>query len=101
MTPERARYILDSKLLGGDLRYAFRMQGYNGRLYDDGMTRAEYAFVREYWMTLPGGASFYSALCEVARMDDVAAEGSGGPGYPGPCPEGMDWSSWLAFNNVD
>lgn len=23
------------------------------------------------------------------------------PGYPGPCPSGMDWSSWLAFNNVD
>ena len=25
----------------------------------------------------------------------------GGPGYPGPCPEGMDWSRWLAMNNVD
>lgn len=23
------------------------------------------------------------------------------PGYPGPCPDGMDWSAWLAFNNVD
>ena len=26
---------------------------------------------------------------------------SGGPGYPGPCPEGMDWSEWLQMNNVD
>jgi len=25
----------------------------------------------------------------------------GGPGYPGPCPRGMDWSAWLAMNNVD
>jgi hypothetical protein len=28
-------------------------------------------------------------------------EAGAGPGYPGPCPEGMDWSAWLAFNNVD
>jgi len=28
-------------------------------------------------------------------------EAGGGPGYPGPCPEGMDWSAWLAMNNVD
>ncbi len=28
-------------------------------------------------------------------------EASGGPGYPGHCPEGMDWSAWLAMNNVD
>jgi hypothetical protein len=28
-------------------------------------------------------------------------EPAGGPGYPGPCPESMDWSAWLAFNNVD
>lgn len=23
------------------------------------------------------------------------------PGYPGPCPDGMGQSEWLAFNNVD
>lgn len=23
------------------------------------------------------------------------------PGYAGPCPEGMDYSAWLAFNNID
>lgn len=25
----------------------------------------------------------------------------GGPGWPGPCPAGVDWSDWLAMNNVD
>ena len=28
-------------------------------------------------------------------------EASYPPGYPGPCPDGMDWSRWLAANNVD
>jgi hypothetical protein len=67
MTPERARYILENKLIGGDLRYAFRPQGYNGKLYDDGMTRIEYEAIRGHWLTLPGHYSFYSALCEVAN----------------------------------
>lgn len=66
MTPERARYILANRLPGGDLRYAFFMPAYTGRLYDDGMTRTEYEAIRGLWVTLPGGASFYSALCEVA-----------------------------------
>jgi hypothetical protein len=26
---------------------------------------------------------------------------SGHPGYPGPCPDGMDWGDWLAENNLD
>lgn len=25
----------------------------------------------------------------------------GGPGWPGPCPAGVDWSDWLAAHNVD
>lgn len=29
------------------------------------------------------------------------SEGTRSPGYPGPCPEGMSQSAWLAFNNVD
>lgn len=37
-----------------------------------------------------------------ARLESEASEHEGrSPGYPGPCPEGMDWSAWLAFNNVD
>ncbi|NBW14776.1 MAG: hypothetical protein EBR82_42935 [Caulobacteraceae bacterium] len=35
------------------------------------------------------------------RRSDPQPEAGGGPGYPGPCPEGMGWSEWLAFNNVD
>ena len=67
MTHDRARYILENKVIGGDLRYAFRFPGYTGRLFDDGMTRAEYEAVRALWITLPGGSSFYSTLCEVAN----------------------------------
>lgn len=26
---------------------------------------------------------------------------SGHPGYPGPCPEGMEWGDWLAAATVD
>lgn len=33
--------------------------------------------------------------------EEQSAAGSNPPGYPGPCPEGMDWSDWLAMNNVD
>lgn len=25
----------------------------------------------------------------------------GGPGWPGPCPDGVGWTDWLAANNVD
>ena len=74
MTSERARYILDHKLLGGDLRYAFRMPSYTGRLHDDGMTRAEYEAVRAIWITMSGSASFYAALCEVAAGRAVCPE---------------------------
>ena len=35
------------------------------------------------------------------RRGEPQSKAGGGPGYPGPCPEGMDWSAWLAFNNVD
>ena len=33
--------------------------------------------------------------------DAPAAANPAMPGYPGPCPDGMDWSEWLARNNVD
>ena len=36
-----------------------------------------------------------------ARASELETETQNPPGYPGPCPEGMDWSEWLAFNNVD
>lgn len=34
-----------------------------------------------------------------ARMAEVGVRG--GLWWPGPCPAGMDWSDWLAANNVD
>lgn len=67
MTPERAQYLISHRLIGGDLRYAFRTGSYTGRLYDDGMTRAEHEAVLAVWAGMPGYTSFFSALCEVAR----------------------------------
>ena len=36
-----------------------------------------------------------------ARAAELVATGNAGPGWPGPCPDGVDWSDWLATNNVD
>ena len=67
MTRERAKYILANKLLGGDLRYAFRRPSHHGRLFDDGITQDEHKAVHALWLTLPGHTSFFSALCQVAN----------------------------------
>lgn len=72
MTRERAKYILSNRLLGGDLRYAFRQPSHTGRLFNDGITKPEYDAVRALWLTLPGSASFYSTLCDVAAGRLVA-----------------------------
>ena len=40
-----------------------------------------------------------AAWQESERRAKCAPQGM--PGYPGPCPEGMGWSQWLAMNNVD
>jgi len=37
----------------------------------------------------------------VVASDDWFDCGFRTPGYPGPCPDGMGQSEWLAFNNVD
>jgi hypothetical protein len=50
-------------------------------------------------------ADFHDAMKAFDPEYDPDDYGHGGPpnppGYPGPCPEGMDWSEWLARNNVD
>jgi hypothetical protein len=66
MTNERARYILENKLIGGDLRFSFDRQP-GGPTYVNGITRAEDAAVRRVWQTMPGAASYYSAVCEIAN----------------------------------
>lgn len=69
MTPERARYILENKLIGGDLRHAFRQPGDSPtrRLDPDGITPEEHAAIMAHWRTLPGSASYFSAVCGIAR----------------------------------
>lgn len=37
----------------------------------------------------------------LAATGPAEAEPIGCPGYPGPCPEGMEYGRWLAMNNVD
>ena len=73
MTRERAKHILSNRLVGGDLRYSFRRKAHTGRLFEDGITEPEHNAVRALWLTLPGSASFYSTLCEIAAGRLVAA----------------------------
>jgi len=57
-------------------------------------------------VSAPLAALRYHVSGAIARGDAVAIAGvdsvsGNSPGYPGPCPKGMNYSSWLAFNNVD
>jgi hypothetical protein len=124
MTPARARHIIATMGPFGAIRYAFplRPSGDN-RIHADGITWEENQAVHRLWGTLAGTSCYYDALQAVARGATIPAEipadadgialhlpeadpltipeASYQPGYPGPCPEGMDWSRWLAMNNVD
>lgn len=40
-------------------------------------------------------------LCPPRPRAVPRSEGTRSPGYPGPCPEGVSQSAWLAMNNVD
>jgi hypothetical protein len=60
-----------------------------------------YLFTAKGWRWKPAGAR---GPWRVLRCDSAAPAESVPqpmPGYPGPCPDGVDWSAWLAFNNVD
>jgi hypothetical protein len=69
MTAERARYIVTNALIGGDFRHAFRQPGDSPtrRLDPDGITPAEHAYVMRLWLSLPGWASYSTALHMIAR----------------------------------
>ena len=123
MTPARARLILASRGRFGSIPFSFARDG-GDTIDPNGVTREEHAAVVRLWNTLPGSSCYVDALQAIARSEpnptpDVATdadgiplhlpeadpftipEASSQPGYPGPCPEGMDWSRWLAANNVD
>jgi hypothetical protein len=70
-----------------------------GMLHDEG---AEEGDGGGLYRVNEGGRQDEEYLGEV-RLGEDEEEGwtQNPPGYPGPCPEGMDWSEWLAFNNVD
>lgn len=40
-------------------------------------------------------------LEQETRAAELADAPKAGPGWPGPCPDGMTWEQWLADNNVD
>lgn len=110
MTPARARQILANAKPDGCLRY-------------DQITEEEDAAIRRVWADRPRPSTYGQRLRAIARGEPIPAEiptdadgvplhlpeadpltipeASYQPGYPGPCPEGMDWSRWLAMNNVD
>jgi hypothetical protein len=122
MTPARARSILAARGPFGSIPFSFARNG--GDTTDpNGVTRDEHAAVVRLWNTLPGSSCYVDALQAIASSEPTPAEiptdadgiplhfpeadpltipeASYQPGYPGPCPEGMDWSRWLAMNNVD
>lgn len=70
MTPERARYILDHRLLGGGFRRSFRQScdGSTTRVYADGITPEENAAVVALWQTMPGWTCYADAVRRIARQ---------------------------------
>ena len=70
MLPERARYILDNRLLGGSLKYSFLgKQGASREdfVFEDGLTEEEVKFVMSVWNTMNGNTSFVDALYRIAK----------------------------------
>lgn len=58
----------------------------------------------EHCYTVPasGTGEVLRIIAAYAASEQANKHASPGmPGYPGPCPDGMGWSEWLAMNNVD
>ena len=70
MTPDRAKYILDNRLLGGEFRYAFRQRVGSQWVYPGGITEDEHAAVKALWETMPGDTSFYDAVVRISRSSE-------------------------------
>lgn len=73
MTPERARYILANKTLGGSLRRSFLQScdGPNAPTYTDGITPTEHAAVLDVWRTMPGWTCYADAVRRIADQADA------------------------------
>jgi hypothetical protein len=67
MTPERARFILSNKTIGGGLRFAFDRFGGANETYPDGITPEEHAAIMNRWRLMDGSRCYFDALCEIAR----------------------------------
>lgn len=69
-------------------------------LYDEGAEEGDGAYV---YLVNEGERGEEEYIGEVAIGDDDNRDDAPPccPGYPGPCPEGMNYTRWLAMNNVD
>jgi len=67
-------------------------------LYDEG---AEEGDGGNLYREAGGDEEFIGEVRLGDDAEDDAETAGNMPGYPGPCPDGMDWSAWLAVNNVD
>lgn len=67
MAPERARFILSNKTIGGGLRFAFDRFGGANETYPDGITPEEHAAIMNRWRLMDGSRCYFDALCEIAR----------------------------------
>lgn len=68
MTQERARYILDNTLMGGDFKYAYhRAYSASSPVYPDGITVQEDKDIKRVWDRMPGTTCYYDAVQRIAR----------------------------------
>jgi len=71
MTPERAKHLLNTKTIMGNMRYAFKRDYMldGGPVHDDGITRDEDTCIKRVWQTMPGHTCYYDALVRIANND--------------------------------
>lgn len=67
MTAERAQYIMDNRVIGGNFRRAFSEFG--GITHADGITREEDAFIKSVWEKMPGWTNYSMAVARIAKNE--------------------------------
>ena len=65
------------------------------------LANVDWDWLAWYWVgtVRSAGDAPVAAVAEAPRATELPA--GGGPGWPGPCPDGVTWERWLADNNVD